>query len=122
MSIPEFLIGLQVYFNGRNPVVEFKIPDDTTSLARLKEKMNELLTDSDNRRVTKIEFLEDWIDTNGRVKYNLIELKDDEDVKVMWKSFRRRITKGLIELDAQIQRSVDDIMKMLKRPESSGSA
>lgn len=46
----------------------------------------------------------------------------DEDVKEMRRSFRRRITKGPIELDAKISRFVDDIMKMMKRPESSGSA
>ena len=55
------------------------------------------------------------------MKYNLIELKNDEDVKAMWKSFRRRITKGPIELDAEIRRSVDDIMKCLKRPDESES-
>ena len=68
----------------------------------------------------KIEFREDWIDTDGKVKYNLIELKTDEDVKNMWRSFRCRLTKGSIELDAKISRFVDNIMKMMKRPESSG--
>ena len=56
------------------------------------------------------------------MKYNLIELKNDEDVKAMWKSFHRRLTKGPIELDAEIRRSVDDIMKCLIRPESSRNA
>lgn len=57
---------------------------------------------------------EDWIDTDGMVKYNLIELKIDEDVKDIWRSFRCRLTKGLIELDVKISRSDDDIIKMIK--------
>ena len=122
ISLPQFLIKAEVYYNDNNPPVDFKLPDGSESFATMKEMLNNLLQDFDNRRVTKVEFREDWIDTNGRVKYNLIELKNDEDVKAMWKSFRRRITKGPIELDAQIQRSIDDIMKCLKRLESSGSA
>ena len=83
MPLPQFLIKAEVYYNRNNPTVEFKLPDGNTSLVTLKETLNALLSDSDNRRVTKIEFQEDWIDTNGRVKYNLIELKTDEDVKAM---------------------------------------
>lgn len=37
------------------------------------------------------------------MKYNLIDLKTDENMKDMWIPFRRRITKGSIELDAKIQ-------------------
>ena len=47
------------------------------------------------------------------MKYNFIELKTDEDLIDMWRSFRCRLTKGSIELDAKISRSVDDIIKML---------
>ena len=97
MSLPQFLIKAEMYYNDNNPLVEFKLLNGFESFATLKETLNNLLSDSDNRRVTKIEFWEDWIDTNGMVKYNLIELKNDEDVKAMWKSFRCRITKGLIE-------------------------
>ncbi|XP_058727019.1 uncharacterized protein LOC131598432 [Vicia villosa] len=121
MSLPHYLINVEVYFNGCKLADETKIPYDPESFAILKETLNNLLSDSDNKRVKKVEFWEDWIDTNERVKYNLIELKNDEDVKAMWKSFCRRITKGPIELDAEIRRSLDDIMKCLKRPESSKS-
>lgn len=67
----------------------------------------------------KIKFREDWIDIKGMVKYKLVELKTDEDVKDMRRSFRCRIIKGPIELDAKISRPIDDIMKMMKHPESS---
>lgn len=55
------------------------------------------------------------------VKYNLIDLKTDEDLKAMWRSYQCMLTKGPIEFDATISRFVDDIIKMLKHPESSGS-
>lgn len=55
------------------------------------------------------------------MKYNLVEMKTNEDVKDMSRSFRRRITNGSIELDVKISRSVDDIMKMMKHTKSSDS-
>lgn len=79
-----------------------------------------MLPDTDNRKVRKAEFRDDLVDNDGRVKYNLIELKIDK-VKYMWRSFRRRLTKGSIELDVKISRFADDIVKMMKRLESSGS-
>ncbi|XP_050896827.1 uncharacterized protein LOC127103621 [Lathyrus oleraceus] len=122
MSLSQFLIKADVYFNGASPPIEFRLPDGTTSLAGLMSKLNELLADTKNRKVGKIEFREDWIDTDGRMKYNLIELKTCENVKDIWRSFPRRITNGSIELDAKISRSIDDIMKRMRRLESSGSA
>ncbi|XP_050915338.1 uncharacterized protein LOC127130358 [Lathyrus oleraceus] len=122
MYLTQFLIKTKVYFNGASPPVKFRLPDGTTSLVGLTSKLNELLADTENRKVRKIEFCEDWIDIDGRVKCNLIELKTNEDMKDMWRSFRCRITKGSIELDAKISRFVDDIMKMMKRLESFGSA
>lgn len=49
-----------------------------------------------------------------------MELNIDEYLKVMWRTYHCRVTKGLIEFDATITRSVNDIIKMLKRLESSG--
>lgn len=121
MSLPQFLIKTKMYFNGASPPVEFRLPNDITSLASLTSKLNELLPNTETMKVRKIEFHKDWIDTDVRVKYNLIEFKTDEDVKKMWRSFWRMITKWSIELDVRLLRSVDNIMKMLKRQESSDS-
>ncbi|XP_050919013.1 uncharacterized protein LOC127136509 [Lathyrus oleraceus] len=121
MFLLQFFIKAKVYFNEAAPPAEFRLPDGTISLTTLTFKLNELLPDTDNENKRKIEFPEDWIDIDGRVKYNLIELKTNEDLTVMWRSFRCRLTKGLIELDAKISRFVDDIIKMLKCPKSSGS-
>ena len=83
MPLSQYLIKAEVYYNGRKLAVEFKLPDGYESFIALKETLNGLLPDSENRRVTKIEFREDYIGTDGWVKYNLIELKNDEDVKAM---------------------------------------
>ena len=82
MPLPQFLIKAEVYYNRSNPAVEFKLPGGNVSIATLKEMLNAFLP-TNNRRVTKFQFREDWIHTNGRVKYNIIELKNDEDVKAM---------------------------------------
>lgn len=110
-----------MYINGAATFVEFRLPDVTTSIATLTSKLNELFSDTDNRNVKKIEFREDWINTNERVKCTLIELNADGDLTVMWRSFRCRLTKGSIELDSKILKSVNDIIKMSKNPESSSS-
>lgn len=81
MPLPQFLIKTEVYFNGASPSVEFRLPDDTTSIAGLTSKLNELLPDTENRKVRKIEFREYQIDADERMRYNLIKLKTDEDVK-----------------------------------------
>lgn len=103
-----------------NPLVEFRLPKDTACLVVLRSTLNDLLSNTGNKKVSKIEFREDQIDIGGRVKYILIELKTDEDLKAMQRSFHRRLTKGPIGFDATISRCVD-IIKMLKRLESSGS-
>ena len=76
MPLPQFMIKAEVYYNDNKPPIEFKLLDGFEFFATLKETLNGLLTDSDNIRVTKIEFLEDYIGIDGWVKYNLIELKN----------------------------------------------
>lgn len=68
--------------------------------------------------MNKIEFCVDWIDTDGKVNYQFIELKTYEDLKVMWRTYHHRLTKGSIEFDANILRFFENIIKMLKHPES----
>lgn len=59
MSLPQFLIKAEVYFNGASPPVEFRLLNDTAPLATLTSKLNELLPDIENIKVRKIEFRED---------------------------------------------------------------
>lgn len=66
--------------------------------------------------MSKIEFYAPWIDNDKKVKYNHIELKVGEDLKVMWRTYHRRLTKGRTKFDGKFSRHVDDVIKMLKRP------
>lgn len=59
MSLPQFLIKAEVYFNGAASPVKFQLSDDTTSLAAMTSKLNELFLDTDNKNVRKIEYRED---------------------------------------------------------------
>ena len=64
MPLSQYLIKAEVYYNVRKHAVEFKLPDGSESFAALKETLNGLLPDYENRRVTKIEFREDYIGTD----------------------------------------------------------
>lgn len=49
----------------------------------------------------------------------MLELKTNDDLKVMWSTFYRYSTTNLIEVDAIITRLNEDILGMLQRPELS---
>lgn len=83
MSFPQFLFKVEVYFNGVKPLIEFLLSEGTDCLTALRSKLNDLRPNTENINVSKIEFREDLIDIDGRMKYNFIELKTDEDLKVM---------------------------------------
>lgn len=72
-----------MYFNGVKSPVEVRLLEDTTCLTVLTSKLKDLFPDAENRKVGKIDFCADWIDTDGKVKDNFIELKTDEELKVM---------------------------------------
>lgn len=50
------------------------------------------------------------------MKYNCIELKSDEDSKVLWRTYHCRLTKGPVEFDVTNFKFVDDIIEILKYP------
>lgn len=80
-----------VFFNGVKPRVDFMLLEDTTCLALLRSKLNNMLLITNNRKV-----------------------KNDDDMKVMRRKYH--LTKGLIEFEVKISRFADDIEKMLKHP------
>lgn len=98
------------------PPIEFGLLSDTTCHTLLRSKLNNMLLESENKNVSKVKFFAPWIDIDGTMKYDHIELKSVEVLKVVWRTYNHRLTKGPIEFDATIFRSVDDIIKMLKRP------
>lgn len=75
---------LHYLFDGVKPPIDFRLPEDTTCPALLRSKMNYIFSDNENKKVSKTEFRAPWIDTNGKVIYNHIELKTGEDLNGMW--------------------------------------
>lgn len=103
-----------VYYNGTKPSIKFKFTE-YTPLVDLNFILENLLEYSDNRRIVKLEYRSSSIDNERNIQFKT-ELKTDADLRVMWNTFNRYETKGLIELNVTIARSIEDIMKMLKRP------
>lgn len=82
MLLLQFLFKAEVYFNEMKIPVECCLTEGATCLASFTSELDGILPNIDNIKVSKIEFCEDWIDTYGRVKYNLIELQTNEDMKI----------------------------------------
>lgn len=51
--------------------------------------------------------------------FRMFELNTCEDVRVMWSTFHRYITKGPIKVDVKLARSTNNILKTVKHPEPS---
>lgn len=59
MYLLQFLIKAEVHFNKVKGLVEFRLPKDTTCLVVLRSMLNDLLPDTENIKVDKIEFCAD---------------------------------------------------------------
>lgn len=105
-----------VYFNDANPPFQFRVYEDIL-LFDLKSKLNTLLRYPENWRVVKLQYCLPLIDNEMEIQFTMFELKSDDDLKVIWSTFYHYSTKGLMNLDATIQRSVKYIIRMLQHSE-----
>lgn len=64
----------------------------------------------------KLDYHLQSINNKGKIEFNNYELKTKANVRAMSNSFFRFETKVMIELEATISRSTEDIVKMLKYP------
>ena len=78
--------------------------------------MNTLSRILENYRVIKLEYQSPSFDNDENVHFTNLELKTDEDLKVTWSIFLC-LSKDPIEMNAKIQRSVEDIITKLQRPD-----
>ena len=67
--------------------------------------------------MVKLEYRSPSLDAEGKVKFTLFQLKNDDDLEVMWETFQQYSTKSQIEMDASLRRSTEDVIKMLQRPQ-----
>ena len=105
-----------VYFETGYPMpFQFRFSRDTP-FAELIPSLNTLLHYPENRKVVKLEYRSPSLNDEGGIKFTPFEIKNDEDLAVLWTTFDRFSSKGPIELDAKLQRSADDVIKMLTHP------
>jgi hypothetical protein len=108
-----------VYFDAETPNM-FRIAVDST-LSDLNQQLDEINrccnNRNDDRNVTSIDYRKPSIRSDGSVKFSKMQLKNDDDVRTMFSIYSQYSTKGPIELDAKLTRSVDAILANLKHPE-----
>lgn len=61
----------------------------------------------------KLYYCSSSIESDEKIQFNELELKTDENLTVMWSTFHCYERKCPIELDAEIERSSKNILKML---------
>jgi hypothetical protein len=97
-----------VYYNNGTPNL-VRIHDDVT-LSDLKRQLSSLHQFGEQRSVTEIVYRRPSICADGTVLFTKMELRTDDDVRTMFSIFTRYMTKGPIELDATLVRSVEAIL------------
>ena len=109
----EWVAGV-VHFPGDEPSCEFKITM-YTPISEVRETLQELVPYGNSRKVEKIEYRSPSIDNEGNLQLMHRELKNRNNLRAMWSTYRSFQEKVSIELDATLSRIVDDIMRMLQR-------
>src|SRR4051812_46835972 len=105
-----------VYFTSGYPMpFQFRFSRDTP-FADLITSLNTLLQYPENLKVVKFEYRSPSLNDDEDVEFTPFEIKNDEDLAVLWTTFDRFSSKGSIELDAKLQRSGADVIKMLTHP------
>ncbi|XP_058749009.1 uncharacterized protein LOC131621965 [Vicia villosa] len=103
------------YFSsGYSMSLQFRFLHDTP-FAELIPTLNSLLQFPENWKMVKLEYRSPSLDPEGKVKFTPFELKNDDDLEVMWTSYQQYSSKVSIELDAKLQRSGEDVNKLLCR-------
>jgi hypothetical protein len=108
-----------VYFDAGMPNM-FRIAVDST-LSDLNQQLDEINrccnNRNDDRNVTSVDYRKPSIRSDGSITFSKMQLKNDDDVRTMFSIYSQYSTKGPIELDAKLTRSVDAILANLKHPE-----
>jgi len=89
------------------------------SLSRLKSQLNQInleLNYRDTRRVDGVEYRRPSTDSVEGVRFIRMKLMNDDNVRTMFYIFCQFSTRGPIELDALLIRSVEHIQQNLIRP------
>src|SRR3954471_4247779 len=78
-----------VYFETGYPMLfQFRFSRDTP-FAELIPSLNTLLRYPENRKVVKLEYRSPSLNDEGHIKFTPFEIKNDEDLAVLWTTFDR---------------------------------
>lgn len=77
-----------VYLNDGKLSLQFWVCEDIL-LVNVKIKLNTLLRYPENYKVVKLEYHSPLIDNKRKIHFIMLELKIDDDLKVMWSTFYR---------------------------------
>jgi hypothetical protein len=104
------------YYNG-GEAIPFRIHVDIT-LGDLKHQLTQLNNrchSRDQRKVTDAEYRRPSVCSDGTVMFTDMRHINEGNVRTMFSIFSQYMTKGPIELDAKLVRSVQDICSNLIR-------
>jgi len=102
-----------VYYNKGKPPHLFRIRNDVT-LSRLKDQLDKIncqLNHIDTRRVVGVEFRCSFSNSARSLRFRRMKLTNDDDVRTMFFVFGQHSTRGPIELDTLLVRSIEQIQK-----------
>jgi len=105
------------YNQGKRPNL-FRIPNNVT-LFGLKSQLNQInleLNYRDTQRVDGVEYQRPLTDSAGGVRFTRMKLMNDDNVRTMFSIFGQFSTRGPIELDASLVRTVEHIRQSLIQP------
>ena len=120
MELPDFDLNTKlaaVYYNGGTPPHLFTIRHDVT-LSGLEDELDQInrqLNHRDTRKVVNVEYRCPLSDLARSLRFSRLKLTNDDDVRTMFSVFGQHSTRWLIELDASLVRSAEQILKSLIR-------
>lgn len=104
-----------VKFECYDPKI-FRIKEDVT-IEELRQKIHEKIRPG-SRRISEIYYRCPVTVASGRVQYWLMQLQNGGDIARMFAAFSDHASYGPIELYAQLARSTDEILSLLRQPRS----
>jgi len=109
-----------VYYNGGTPPHLFRIRKDVT-LSGMKDELDQInrqLNHRDTRRVVGVEYRCSLSDSAGSLQFSRMKLTNNDDMRTMFSVFGQHSTRGPIQLDTSLVRSIEQILKSLNWPKN----
>lgn len=103
---------------AQSHLVQFIVIEDIP-LVDIKSNLNNLMWYLDNQKIVKLNYRSPSFDVEEKIQFKKFKLKINDDLRFIWSTFYRYEINCLVEVNVIISRSTENILKMLKRHESS---